>query len=291
MPSGTAAGPCGDKRIALSDARRNIVANYRFHCSVRGGLFRRLAYLTAYYSIFIVFRRGDRHLRCLDWLKRSGFSDIPVEVETADHLRLRLDLHTAFDPLHSIIGDKDYEQIASFRPSAGQVVLDAGANVGIFTTDAAKRVGESGRVVAIEPHPDNFRLLTGNVERNGLRNVSLVQAALDEHSGSAELFVHERGINHSLKRRTGRSVPVALKTIDQVAREQALDRVDLIKIDTEGNVPAILRGARETIGRYRPRIVFERDSPEESRGLRELFEEFGYDTQDIRCFTYACPKA
>ncbi len=174
---------------------------------------------------------------------------------------------------------------------SGQVLLDVGANVGIFTTEAAKRGGESGRVVAIEPHPDNFRLLAENVERNGLGNVSLVQAALDERSGSAELFVHERGINHSLKRRTGRSVPVALKTIDQVAREQALDRVDLIKIDTEGNVPAILRGARETIGRYRPRIVFERDSPEESRGLRELFEEFGYDTQDIRCFTYACPKA
>ena len=97
--------------MALSEACRNIRKNYLFHWSVRGGLLLRLAYLTAYYSIYIIFRRGDRHLRCLDWLKRSGFSDIPIEVETPEHVRLRLDLHTAFDPLHSIIGDRDYEQV------------------------------------------------------------------------------------------------------------------------------------------------------------------------------------
>ena len=103
--------------------------------------------------------------------------------------------------------------------------------------------------------------------------------------------MHERGINHSLKRRTGRSIPVELKTVDQVVVEQKLERVDLIKIDTEGNVPAILRGAQQTLRRHRPRIVFERDSEEESRGLKELFAEFRYDSQDLRCFTYASPQA
>ncbi len=276
--------------MALSEACHNIKENYLFHRSVRGGLLPRLAYLTAYYSIYIVFRRGDRHLRCLNWLKRSGLSDIPIEVETPEHIRLRLDLHTAFDPLHSIISDKDYEQVEGFRPSAGQVILDAGANVGIFTTMAAKRVGPSGRIVAIEPHPDNFGTLSGNVARNGLGNVRLVQAALDERSGSAELFVHERGINHSLKRRTDRSITVELKTVDQVVAEQELERVDLVKIDTEGNVPAILRGARQTLRRHRPRVVFERDSEEESLGLKDLLEEFRYDRKDVRCFTYASPQ-
>lgn len=277
--------------MALSEAAANIAANYRFHWSVRGGLLPRLAYLTAYYFIFIVFRWGDRHLRCLNWLKASGLSDFPVEVETPEGLRLRVDLHTAFDPLFSIVGERDYDRVEGFTPAPGQSVLDIGANVGVFTTRAARRVGPTGRVVAVEPHPENFRLLSGNVERNGLDNARLVEAALDDHSGKTELFVHERGINHSLKRRTGRSILVALKTIDQVVEEAGLERIDLIKIDTEGNVPAILRGGQETISRHKPRIVFERDAPEESRGIKELFDKFGYECRDIRVFTYASPRS
>lgn len=96
--------------MALSEAVANIAANYRFHWSVRGGLSQRLAYLTAYYFIYIVFRWGDRHLRCLDWLKASGLSDLPVDVETPEGLRLRVDLHTAFDPLYSIVGERDSEE-------------------------------------------------------------------------------------------------------------------------------------------------------------------------------------
>ena len=278
--------------MALDEACRNIAANYRFHWSVRGGLGWRLLYLTAYYFIFIVFRWGekDRHQRALDWLKRSGFSDHMIEVETSDHARFKLDLHTAFDPLCSIFGERDYSLRPGFQPAPGQVVLDAGANVGIFTVQAARRVGKDGLVVAIEPHPENFRLLAGNVERNGLANVRLVAAALDDHAGPAKLFLHERGINHSLSRRTGRSMTVETRTLDQIVREAGLGRVDLVKIDTEGNVPAVLRACRETMERFRPRIVFEKDSEAERAGLRELFEEFRYDCQDIRCFTYAFPK-
>ena len=276
--------------MALTEAWTNIRSNYGFHARVRGGRASRLAYLTAYYFIFVFFRRGDRHLRALNWLKGLGLSDRPVEVETPDGLILDLDLHTAFDPLYSIVGQEDYERKPGFTLSPGQVVVDLGANLGVFATRAARRVGPTGRVIAVEPHPDNFRRLSGNAARNGLAWLECVQAAAGDREGQIPLFVHERGINHSIVRGSGKSVMVPLRTVDGLVRERGLKRVDFLKIDIEGAVPAALRGASETLKRFRPLISLERDSAEESEGLDEIFAAHGYVRTDDGVFTYARPK-
>lgn len=275
--------------MALNEAWNNIRSNYRFHAGVKGGRISRLAYLTAYFLIFIVFRRGDRHLRALNWLKASGLSDRPVEVETPDGLTLDLDLHTAFDPLYSIVGQKDYEREPGFALVPGMVVVDLGANLGVFATRAAKAVGPSGRVIAVEPHPDNFARLESNARRNGLARLECVQAAAGDHEGSVELFVHERGINHSIVRGSGKSLTVPMRTVDGLVRERGLERVDFLKIDIEGAVPAALRGASETLERFRPLIALERDSEAESTGLDEILKSRGYARRDDGVFTYARP--
>lgn len=275
--------------MALGEALGNMASNYRFHLSVRGGRFVRLAYLTVYYLIYIVFRWGDRHLRALNWLKASGLSDIRVDVETPDGLRLSMDLHTAFDPLFSIVGEAMYDEVRAFEPSEGDTVLDVGANVGVYATHAAVRVGSDGAVVAVEPHPGNFKLLRENVGRNKLDQVRLVEAAVDEREGEGELFVHDRAINHSLVRKTGRAVPVKLRTLDGIAEEQGLERVDLIKIDTEGNVPEVLRGAKSILKRHKPRVMFEQDTEDESRGIEEFFKELGYESRLYQVTIYAWP--
>lgn len=277
--------------MALTEAWRNMRSNYFFHARIRGGRAIRFVYLTVYYLIFICFRRGDRHQRALDWLKRLGLSDRPVTVETPDGLTLDLDLHTAFDPLYSIVGQADYESEPGFALASGQVVVDLGANLGVFATRAAKRVGPSGRVIAVEPHPDNFHRLQGNARRNGLVCLECVQAAVGDRQGRAELFLHERGINHSIVRSSGQSVSVSMRTVDGLVRERGLARVDLLKIDIEGAVPAALRGASETLRRFRPLIVLERDSDAESEGLDEMLAFQGYQWRGISVFTYARPAS
>lgn len=276
--------------MALQQAWSNMAANYRFHATLRGSLLLRWIYLTIYYFIFIFFRWGNRYLRALRWLKALGLSNILVDIETPEGLRLRLDLHTAFDPLYYILAEKSYQELDHFELKPGQVVLDAGANIGVFTTLAAKRVGASGLIIAVEPHPGNFDLLSDNVKRNGLTNVRLVHAALDEHKGDAELFVHDRAINHSLVRRSGKSIKIDKRTVDDIAEEFKLTQLDLLKIDTEGNVPEILRGAVKSVRRYKPRISFERDQPEESQGLEEFFLSVGYRSQALSYNTYAWPE-
>ena len=275
--------------MSLAESYRNISSNYRFHARIRGGRAKRFAYLTVYYFFFVFVRWGSRHVRALDWLKRLGLSDMPVEVETPDGLLLDLDLHTAFDPLYSVVGEEDYEREPGFKLAPGQVVVDLGANLGVFATRAARRVGPTGRVIALEPHPDNFRRLLGNKERNGLAWLECVQAAAGDREGEAALFVHERGINHSLVRGSGESIRVPLRTVDGLVRERGLERVDFLKIDIEGVVPEALRGASETLKRFRPLISLERDSGSESVGLDEILVAHGYERRDFGVFTYAWP--
>lgn len=252
-------------------------------------MFRRFAYLTVYYFFFIFLRWNDRHARALGWLKKLGLSDLPVEVTTPDGLVLDLDLHTAFDPLYSIVGEEDYEREPGFILSPGQVIVDLGANLGVFATRAARRVGPTGRVVAVEPHPDNFRCLQRNAQRNGLTWLDCVQAAAGNADGEAELFIHERGINHSLVRASSRSVLVRVRTVDSLVKERGLERIDFLKIDIEGAVPAALRGASETLRRFHPLIALERDSELESKGLSDILSSFGYERRDFGIFTYARP--
>ena len=265
-------------------------SNYRFHAGTRGSRPRRLAYLTLYYALYTVLRWGDRHARALSILKRLGLSDAPATVTTPDGLTLELDLHTAFDPLYSIVGLKDYEAEPGFAPLPGWTVVDLGANLGVFATRAARLAGPEGRVVAVEPHPDNFRRLEANARRNALGTLSCVRAAAGDHEGEAELFVHERGINHSLVRGSGASVSVRLRTVDALAADLRLSRVDLLKIDIEGAVPAALRGAAGVIARFKPLIVVEKDDGAEFEGVGAFLEAAGYARTDRGPLLFARPR-
>jgi hypothetical protein len=84
---------------------------------------------------------------------------------------------------------------ALLRP--GDVMIDAGANIGLFTVLAAARVGPHGRVIACEPSPATMELLRDNVLRNGFDWVDLREVALAEQPGRLELQVFEAGSGFS----------------------------------------------------------------------------------------------
>ncbi len=67
----------------------------------------------------------------------------------------------------------------------GMVVYDIGAHVGFYTLLAAECVGAKGEVVAFEPLPRNLRLLRQHLALNGYANVSVIEAAVADASGTA----------------------------------------------------------------------------------------------------------
>jgi len=137
--------------------------------------------------------------------------------------------------------------------------LDIGANVGYYTLIAAKLVGPEGRVVAIEPAPDNYARLCRNVELNYSSNVVTVPCAISDAERNLRLSrrVTDNSGAYTLLPvgQTRESPRVRVRTLDSVLDELAVRRVDFVKIDVEGFEFKAL--SRSRIFTYQPVIVTE----------------------------------
>ena len=147
----------------------------------------------------------------------------------------------------------------------GMVFIDVGANDGYYTLFAARRVGPTGKVIAVEPSSRERAHLQRNLGRNGLENVQVVAAALGAEAGFVDLhlahgvhaghntlgdFAHDDVVRASSER-------VPLETLDAVVARQGLSRVDMVKIDVEGGEAGVVAGAQKVLTTSRPVLLME----------------------------------
>ena len=168
----------------------------------------------------------------------------------------------------------------------GMVVIDGGANCGIYTILAAKLVGPSGMVLSFEPGIEAFSVLEKNVRLNRLQNVHAYHAALSDKEGTVSLYHHEDAPNsYSLGAPDTADVSfeeVTTRTLSHVVPEDFAQRVGLIKLDVEGAEELVVRGALPIITRSRPTIIFEENGASAKRlrlsptGCRTLLGDLGY---------------
>ena len=146
----------------------------------------------------------------------------------------------------------------------GDVVIDAGANIGAMTVFLAQLVGADGQVVAIEMMPDTADSLRHNVDLNGLTCVSVVQRALSDSSGElvsarvADGYFGQASISISVPSdalMAKKAIQVVTTTLDTVTCD--FGEVALIKMDLEGVELQALKGAEQLLLRTR-HILFER---------------------------------
>jgi len=166
----------------------------------------------------------------------------------------------------------------------GDVFIDVGAHMGLYSLLAGLKVGTSGLVVAIEPNPLNALILRHNIKLNKLRNVHVIQKALgDSSEGVAELHFDIRRTGFSKliedRKRTNRelTVKVQMTTLDEIVGELGIREIKAIKIDTEGYDFKVLRGAIKTIWRTHYLII-----EENSRTIRRYLHELGFATKALK---------
>ena len=166
----------------------------------------------------------------------------------------------------------------------GSVFVDIGANVGWHTALASSIVGTDGLVYAIEPNPENARLIAHTIDHNRLSNVRLIPLALGETTGFYP-YRSAIGSNGGFVGQ-GQYLLDPRATIVPTIRFDDLDiaRVDVIKIDVEGAEPIVLRGAAATIERDHPVIIFEFSdvmiqgiAGVAPRDHLKMFESYGYE--------------
>lgn len=166
----------------------------------------------------------------------------------------------------------------------GDLVVDVGANVGYLTSLAAVRAGPLGRVIAVEPHPAVFGLLSSNVEAwradPRVAPIELHRLALSDRAGHGRLVTGPTFDQNMGLATLGSdaangldSEEVELRRLDGLLADS---RIGVLKIDVEGHEPEVLRGAGSLLERRLVRdIIFEDHDAYPSKAT-ETVERSGY---------------
>ena len=129
----------------------------------------------------------------------------------------------------------------------GAVVVDVGANIGIYSEFLSRCVGPTGLVHSFEPSPDNFKRLSAATRE--LLNVRLTQAAVGERSGECKLYISDK-LNVDHRAYKAMAIHAAPFQLEMVALDDYFkpgQRVDLIKMDIQGYELHALRGAQRVL--------------------------------------------
>jgi FkbM family methyltransferase len=158
-----------------------------------------------------------------------------------------------------------------------------GAHIGKYTVTVARKMQDKGRVIAIEPEPVNFSLLSQNVVLNHLNNVILQNIACSDRNGKADLYVHkDRPTLHSFYINMGlMKIEVNTVTLDTLIQRLKLDRVDLIKIDVEAAEIDVFKGAVSVLQSYHPQIIFEAYDESVLNQIKQIISNFDYNVKKI----------
>jgi FkbM family methyltransferase len=168
---------------------------------------------------------------------------------------------------------------------SGDAVIDAGANIGLYTLLAATRVGPGGCVVACEPSPTTMSMLRANVDRNELDWVQLREVALAEAPGRLPIHVLEPGSGSTsfapADTAAGVDLEVEVTTVDEIAAGIS-NHVRLVKVDVEGAELRVLRGAAHLLEGSRPDFIIELEPDHLARQgcsvpeVQAVFDDAGY---------------
>lgn len=193
-----------------------------------------------------------------------------------------------------LLGDGEYEEyeIDLFRAAVkpGMVLLDVGANIGIYSLAAAQQTGDRARIFAFEPEPSAMAMLRDNILLNGYHSIVPVDKALADNHGTLKLNVDVANFGkHSIVTADSidRQIEIQAVTVDEFVEEHNLTRVDLMKLDVEGAEGMVLAGAMDTIKRFGP-VIFMEYTPDwlaragtDTKQLFADFESLGYRTDLI----------
>jgi FkbM family methyltransferase len=179
----------------------------------------------------------------------------------------------------------------------GSVVLDIGANIGLYSLLGSETIEKAGKILAFEPEPLTYQALLRNLKLNKSDNVKTFPIALSDHQGRIRLSVPtevraqysygDSYLSIDPAKHDDPAAPIECRRLDDVLADEGIDHVDLIKIDVEGAEHLCLKGAERLLsGSSKPVILMECDET--------LSRRFGYSVFDtlllLHKHGYACEQ-
>ena len=243
-----------------------------------------------------------RIARWLSTIVLGGRSLLGLSSKVTVHrrgIKWQLNLKEGIDLAIYVLGGFEVRTLKRYEAliKEGDVVLDIGANIGAHTLPLASLVGSSGKVYSFEPTAYAYSKQLVNIGLNpGLAaRIAANQIMLTDSDSSAlpeaiysswplesaeDLHIEHRG-------RLMGTEGAKVSTLDAFLEGNAIKRVDFIKIDVDGNEASLLRGAKASLVKFRPRIMIELapyvhgDNPYEFDELVAGITALGYHFDDM----------
>ena len=142
----------------------------------------------------------------------------------------------------------------------GWTVIDVGANFGWYSIHFAQLVGQNGNVFSFEPIPETYEELNSNIKLNSCQNIKAFDFALGNKDGNISFgapnfdggsLVSSEFLKYSKR------IQTTMRKLDDVIKEQKINKVDFIKADIEGGELNMLKGAEKLLEYFRPKILIE----------------------------------
>jgi FkbM family methyltransferase len=168
-------------------------------------------------------------------------------------------------------------------------VWDVGANIGIWSLFLTSQCSANTEIRCYEPDPQNLELLKTNMLRNNIDHWSIRAVALSNRNGVGTFYSDPvSGATGSLEQESNfagkhfdaarEEYTVSLTTIDSEIAS-GVNPPQFIKIDVEGHELEVLQGAKETIRKYRPVLIFE--TTRNHSGIADYFRALNYELINV----------
>jgi FkbM family methyltransferase len=182
----------------------------------------------------------------------------------------------------------DATDLVPIRP--GDVVIDAGAHLGESTRNALS-LGAS-LVIAIEPEPENLRAFRRNLAAQIPEGrIVIIEKGVYDHEGVLSFETHKSWDGEfresGMAEHGGKIEQLAVTTIDALVAQLKLTRLDFIKMDIEGSETYALKGATDTLRRFKPRLAIGTyHRPGDLEGIHQIVLKANpaYREAPSRCF-------
>jgi len=210
-----------------------------------------------------------------------------IELITADKTRFFLDNYDGKDAIASMLFwrglegfEKNEIKIFQILLNSNEVIIDIGANTGIYTIIAGVK---NKHVYAFEPVPYIFERLCDNIKINNLTKITPINQAVSDRDGSISLFIGPECLFFSTSSSTLKNfrdyrdeIIVDSVKLDTFILSNGISHVDLIKIDTEATEDKVLTGSRKVVIRDQPLILCEVLHNRCEEKLNSFFENLPY---------------
>lgn len=229
-----------------------------------------------------------------EWIWTQAKPENPFTYVPYDNLILTVEANLKSITTAVLLAQKDWFEAemelwrTQIRPD--MTVIDVGANVGVYTFSAAQRVGETGKVIAIEPFKACVNCLQETSRINQLPWVKIYEAAASDYCGSAKLSLHNASeLNEVISDNSpnydlANTVTIQCLTLDSLIETENLTRVDWLKIDAEGHEIKVLQGAERLLTEFKPNIIYENiaGAHGSNGAIMEYIQAKGYQVYSYR---------